>query len=120
MAVDRENVQRLLGELYDLLSTDSNERDQIIDAQLTRAGLYVDAYTGNQSGVLRDACVEDFATLSVLQRMCAGSSGVLSIDLGDIRLGRKPIDLQINELRREAQDKLNILGRKSKAILTLS
>jgi len=120
MAADRENVERLIGELYDIISTDTNKVDQIITTQMTRAAAYVDAYTGSQTGVLRDAVVEDFATLFILQRMAAGSSGILAINLGDISLGEKPIAVQINELRRQAQEKLNILGRKSKTILTQS
>ena len=120
MAVDRENVQRLIGELYDILSTDTNTADQILTTQMARAEAYVDAYTGSQTGTLRDACVEDFAALFVLQRMAAGSSGVLAINLGDIALGEKPIAVQINEMRRQAQEKLNILGRKTKATLTLT
>jgi len=80
MAVDRENVQRLIGELYDMLSTDTNEADQIIDAQIARAEAYVDEYTGSQTGTLRDVCVEDFAAMFILQRMATGS-GILAVGL---------------------------------------
>ena len=118
MAASAQNVKDLIGDVYDTLGDNDTERDAVITRALTRAQAYVDGYTGNATGDLVDAAVEDAAALQLLQRAIAGSSEMTSIRIGEISIGEKNVNMQITFLKSELQNKLRVLGRKTKAILT--
>ena len=88
-----------------------DDKDTIITAMLARGQAYVNEYTSSATGTIVDNAVEDFAALYILQRMVAGSSSANTITVGEITIGKKEISVQIKELRKQAVDKLKIIGR---------
>lgn len=117
MAADADNVQYLLGDLYDALGTN---KDTIITAMIARAKNYVDEYTGSKTGGIVDNTIESVAAMYILQRMVTGSNSTNAINIGAIRIGAKDVRAQIEELRRQIEEQLGVVGRSSTARFKLT
>jgi len=111
------NVTYLIGDLYEAMGDD---KATIVTAMVARAQAYVDAYSGSQTGTLIDNAVETLAAMYILQRMIAGSNSTNRINIGAITIGEKEISVQVEELRKQFDDQMKMVGRGSSGRFTLT